>query len=232
MRANRVGYGAGLYHQLEIVLNFFPCFLMLHNKTSQLFPFFSFSSQVEQAKLFQELFFNGLFGKLFMGSKLSGVPRQFLLKEDDTLLWNTLNMYLLLPLKPSIVQDHGGVSINWEGINESASLVRLMRNIHSPTAKNNLLDGSSNNSSNKEEDIIYLANKSEVRQNFKNIVVLAIHTGKIYSVLEVGTDLSADSPFDGASDNPASAYKTFSEYFNKKYVSIIFVTLLVLKNMH
>ncbi|XP_020097206.1 endoribonuclease Dicer homolog 3a-like [Ananas comosus] len=191
--------------------------------------------QVEQAKLFQELFFNGLFGKLFMGSKLSGVPRQFLLKEDDTLLWSTLNMYLLLPLKPSSVQDHGGVSINWEGINESASLVRLMRNIHSPTAKNNLLDGSSNNSTNEEEDIIHLANKSEVRQNVKNIVVLAIHTGKIYSVLEVSTDLSADSPFDGASDNPASAYKTFSEYFNKKYGIVLKHStqpLLLLKHSH
>jgi endoribonuclease Dicer len=43
---------------------------------------------MEQTKLFQALLFNGLFGKLFVGSKASKTPREFILKKDDTfLLW-------------------------------------------------------------------------------------------------------------------------------------------------
>nr|POF01599.1 endoribonuclease dicer like 3 [Quercus suber] len=49
------------------------------------------------------------------------------------------------------------------------------------------------------------------------MIVLAIHTGKTYSLVEVVNNTSAESPFDGNTDNASSKYMTFSEYFNKKY---------------
>ena len=52
--------------------------------------------------------------------------------------------------------------------------------------------------------------------NLKGMIVLAIHTGKIYSVVEVVNTTFAESPFDGNTDNSSSKYMTFSEYFNKK----------------
>ncbi|XP_072998886.1 endoribonuclease Dicer homolog 3a isoform X1 [Typha latifolia] len=194
--------------------------------------------QVEQAKLFQQLFFNGLFGKLFIGSKSSGKTREFLLKEDDTSLWSTFNMYLLLPLKSSCVKSHGAVSINWEGIDASASVVRFMRNNSLPRAKMDIISESTYSSSNMEcckADMIHLANKSAKLQSLQDMVVLAIHTGKIYSILDIIIDLSADSPFDGISDNSASEFQTFSKYFNKKYGIVLQhpeQPLLLVKHSH
>nr|CAB3475177.1 unnamed protein product [Digitaria exilis] len=56
---------------------------------------------MEKAKLFQALLFNGLFGKLFIGSKASKTPRKFILKKDDTLLWDSANMYNIFLRHPS-----------------------------------------------------------------------------------------------------------------------------------
>ncbi|KAF6173849.1 hypothetical protein GIB67_039800 [Kingdonia uniflora] len=49
--------------------------------------------QIKKARLFQEFFFNGMFGKLFIGSKSSGTPREFLLKREDNSLWSSSNIY-------------------------------------------------------------------------------------------------------------------------------------------
>jgi endoribonuclease Dicer len=48
------------------------------------------------------------------------------------------------------------------------------------------------------------------------MVVLALHTGKIYTSLDV-SDLCASSTFDGASDKKEGKFRTFAEYFEKKY---------------
>lgn len=196
--------------------------------------------QVEQAKLFQEIFFNGLFGKLFIGSKSSGVSREFLLKEDDSSLWNTLNMYMLLPLEP----DHDIIRINWKGISAIASVVKFMRStklVGSEYGSLSYSDVSPMCSSDKFEtvcckfDVIHLANKSAQPHSLKDMVVLAIHTGKIYSVLDVVTGSSADSPFDGTTDKLSPNFTTYSEYFNKKYGIVLqhpAQPLLLLKHSH
>ncbi|ONK73697.1 uncharacterized protein A4U43_C04F34330 [Asparagus officinalis] len=59
------------------------------------------ADQVEKSKLFEEFFFNGIFGKLITGSKSSGIRREFLFKEGKRLSWSSTNIYLLLPLEPS-----------------------------------------------------------------------------------------------------------------------------------
>ena len=45
--------------------------------------------------------------------------------------------------------------------------------------------------------------------NLKEMIVLAIHTGKIYFVVEVVNNSSAESPFGGNTDNASSKYDIF-----------------------
>ncbi|KAF9615049.1 hypothetical protein IFM89_021620 [Coptis chinensis] len=69
----------------------------------------------------------------------------------------------------------------------------------------------------KNSKFIFLANTSVLAQNLPEMVVLAIHTGRIYSVLEVMNEKSAESSFDGEFDAGPSTYSSFREYFDKKY---------------
>jgi endoribonuclease Dicer len=167
---------------------------------------------MEKTKLFQALLFNGLFGKLFIGSKASKTPREFILKKDDAFLWNKENMYLLLPVD-STQDSHKSVCINWSIVDIAATTVGLMRSIYSD-GKHNLKDKL--NHEKNDENFIRLANKSCKADDLKNMVVLAIHTGKIYTVLKV-SDLCANSKFDGTSDKKEAKFQTFAEYFEKKY---------------
>ncbi|KAJ0977945.1 hypothetical protein J5N97_013419 [Dioscorea zingiberensis] len=189
--------------------------------------------QAEQAKLFQEFFFNGLFGKLFTGPK-SGAQRKFLLKDNNESLWSTSKMYLLLPLETSVIGNNESLNIHWKAIGATASVVELMKNSYSSGGE---VSVASSPSMPRTEygvsDMIHLADKSVHEGDLKDMVVLAIHTGKIYSVFDVISNFSADSPFDGNSDK--SVYMTFSEYFNKKYGIVLQHSgqpLLLLKPSH
>ncbi|KAG2593731.1 hypothetical protein PVAP13_5NG012593 [Panicum virgatum] len=188
------------------------------------------AQQMEKAKLFQALLFNGLFGKLFTGSKASKTPREFILKKDDTFLWDNANMYLLLPVDPA-PDSHKSVFINWNVIDVAATTVGLMRSIYSKDQQNLIykLNPKINGG-----DLIHLANKSCKVDDLRNMVVLAVHTGKMYTALDVA-DLCANSTFDGASDKKEAKFRTFAEYFLKKY-SILLChpsqPLLVLKPTH
>ncbi|KAG0500438.1 hypothetical protein HPP92_000510 [Vanilla planifolia] len=189
--------------------------------------------QVQQAKRFQELFFNGLFGKLYRGSKSSDLKREFLLNTNNILLWNSSNMYMLLPLKPSCSLHDDLAHINWEGINAVAFVVEYISSLYSegvefdlPKERQDSLDcryGSS------ESDVIQLANKPVSVENIKDMVVMAVHSGKIYSVLNIMPGSSADSPFDG------TRFRTFKEYFKAKYGIVLQYPeqpLLLLKHSH
>lgn len=173
---------------------------------------------MEQSKLFQALLFNGLFGKLFIGSKGSKTPRKFILNKDDVFLWNKENMYLVLPT----LDSRESVCINWSVIDVAAATVGLMINIYSD-GKHNLIDRL--NHEKNGEDLIRLANKSCKADDLRNLVVLAIHTGKIYTVLAV-SDLCANSKFDGTSDKKEAKFRTFAEYFEKKYAKS-FIHILI-----
>lgn len=156
-----------------------------------------------------------MFGKLFVRSESSGVARQFLLKEDTSSLWNMSYIYLLLPLESC--QDQDTLRINWKGIRDSASIVELF--IGSRAEANCFTDGGGQASVVSESavmgdccrlDMICLANKSIHLQSLKHMVVMAVHTGKLYSIVDVEAGTTADSPFD------TDDFATFSEYFTKK----------------
>ncbi|XP_044463559.1 endoribonuclease Dicer homolog 3-like [Mangifera indica] len=183
------------------------------------------AEQMTKAKCFQEFFFNGLFGRLFVKSKSSGKNREFLLQRETKSLWNPSNMYLLLPLEILGISGMESWRINWTGINACAAVVEsLKENSYLGANHSNGYEGNLSphrtDSSQKEcniEDIIHFANCSVDAKDLKNRVVLAIHTGRIYSTVEVVCNTSAESPFDGTADGAPSVYTTFTDYFRKKY---------------
>ncbi|KAL0327603.1 UNVERIFIED_CONTAM: Endoribonuclease Dicer3a [Sesamum angustifolium] len=131
------------------------------------------AQQVAKAKCFQELIFNGLFGKLFF--KSSGRKQ------------------IVRPLK-----------INWMGIESCVSAVEFLKrnawlNFQRPEA---IEEKSSPHASDPimtkfNSDIIHLANISASADDLKEMVVVAIHTGRIYSILYAVAGTSAKSPFEG-----------------------------------
>ncbi|KAG6677776.1 endoribonuclease Dicer homolog 3a isoform X1 [Carya illinoinensis] len=197
--------------------------------------------QMMKAKLFQEFFFNGLFGRLFFRSKSAGAPREFLLQKETKSLWNTSNMYLLLPLENTSSPEP--YRINWMGINSCVSAVEILKKgallgterFNGETGNSApCIDGFLETKCNS-ADFIHLADNLVDINNLKDIVVLAIHTGKIYSVVKIMSNTSAESPFDGSTDTAPSEYTSFAEYFDKKYgITLMYPgqPLLQLKQSH
>lgn len=169
-----------------------------------------------KAKCFQELIFNGLFGKLFI--KSSGV-RKFLFQTEESLC-DPSNMYLLLPLESEDIATEVPLKINWMGIDSCVSAVEFLK-------KNALLNLQQSetideNSSVHVSDpvgtkfnshILHLADRSTSADSLKEMVVVAIHSGKIYSILDVIDNTSAESPF---VEDPS--YSSYTDYFRKKCV--------------
>lgn len=196
------------------------------------------AQQVAKAKLFQELFFNGVFGKLFV--KSSG-GRKFLLETDES-LWEPSNMYLLLPLDP-LDSSCVPCRIDWGGIESSVSVVKfLKRNAwlnaeqSETTRKNSLVDRTASFMVDLDQtDLIHFANMSVCRSNLTDMVVVAIHTGRIYSVLDAVANTSAESPFEVNSEATQSPFSSFADYFHKKYGIVLVYPgqpLLLLKQSH
>ncbi|KAK4422330.1 Endoribonuclease Dicer3a [Sesamum alatum] len=193
------------------------------------------AQQVAKAKCFQELIFNGLFGKLFF--KSSGV-RKFLLQTEDS-LWDSSNMYLLLPLESEETASERTLKINWMGIESCVSAVEFLKknawlNFQRPEA---IDEKSSTHASDPittklNSDIIHLANRSASADSIKEMVVVAIHTGRIYSILYAVADTSAESPFEG---DPEASYSSYADYYHKKYGIVLKYPeqpLLLLKQSH
>uniref|UniRef100_A0A1D1YIC1 Endoribonuclease Dicer 3b n=1 Tax=Anthurium amnicola TaxID=1678845 RepID=A0A1D1YIC1_9ARAE len=195
--------------------------------------------QVRKSKLFHEFFFNGIFGKLFVGTMSSGMKRDFLLGGDNDSLWGTSKMYLLLPIETSVASSPKHLNIVWKGIDSCACVVEYLRKIYSSDDGiycSNPLDGDVHSLETEcaRSDIIYLANTYVERQHLKDMVVYAIHTGKIYSVLDVEMGTSSEDPFYQNIDEK-SPHVSFSGYFCKKYGIVLQhpgQPLLLLKQSH
>lgn len=133
-------------------------------------------------------------------------------------------MYLLLPLES--VEPFG---INWKEIESCASAVEFIKNNPIFRARKQSMDSVMTDSDSP--DIVHFANKSIHKNEVRNAVVLAIHSGKIYSAIELLQGETADSPFDG----DAARYSSFTDYFQKKYdVDLKYPgqNLLLLKQSH
>lgn len=154
----------------------------------------------------------------------SGTNREFLLKKETNSLWSASNMYLLLPLETIDSCSQETWRINWTGLEACASVINFLKeNSFLGSKKCNAFEGDSLPSCNSsmgtscmDTDIIHLANCSFEVENLKEKVVLAIHTGRIYSIVEVVRNKSAMSPFDANDDALTPEYTSFADYFCKK----------------
>lgn len=168
---------------------------------------------MEKAKCFQELIFNGLFGKLFINS--SG-ERKFLLQKEES-LWDPSHMYLLLPLESKDISTEQPLKINWMGIDSSVSTVEFLKknawlNFHQPETMDEKSSIHTCDPVGTEfnKDIIHLADRSTTVEKLKEMVVVAIHTGRIYSIVDIVDGTSASSPFEVA------GYSSYADYYHKK----------------
>jgi endoribonuclease Dicer len=192
---------------------------------------------VKKAKSFHELFFNALFGRLIRKSKSNKEEREFLLQKDTELLWNPKNSYLLLPLKKSNDICVGSLPIHWPAISSCASAIEFVRRKFSLVTENSddiskimSTPCDTTNSSDMEREStnkFHFANCAIDVSDVKDTVALAIHTGKVYCIIDVVENSSAESPFDGNSDKPgAECRMTFSQYFKKRF-TICFIPPLI-----
>ncbi|XP_074345959.1 endoribonuclease Dicer homolog 3a-like isoform X1 [Apium graveolens] len=197
------------------------------------------AEQVRKSKCFQEFFFNGVFGKLFINSK-SKKGRQFLF-ESDASLWNPSNIYLLLPLEFGNIPSEETWKIDWTIIETCGSAVEFLKiNAWLSAVQSGSVIGGSENNDVTWSDLssvgnIHFANGVLPIPNIKDMVVVSVHTGRIYSVVEVLLDTSADSNFDGYSDEAPINYTSFTDYFQKQYgISLVRPAqpLLLLKQSH
>lgn len=190
--------------------------------------------QMKKAKCFQEFFFNGLYGKLFTRSKSTKRGREFLLQNEKRTLWSPSYMYLLLPLVSSNDPSEKSLNIDWRGMDSCFSVVEMMKKISSLGGQYCNGDTEPPESECMGENIVHFANSSFDTSNLEEAVVMAIHTGKIYSIVEVVSNTSAESPFE-VIDAAPSQYATYAEYFKKKYgIELIYPgqPLLRLKQSH
>ncbi|VAH04530.1 unnamed protein product [Triticum turgidum subsp. durum] len=188
--------------------------------------------QLRDGKLFQEFFFNGIFGRLFHGSRTSGVQREFLFRKGHEIQWSSESMYLLLPLRhsPHIQQD---LNIYWEAVESCTQAVEQLRNLY--LEDENIRANFIQHRSIKEKDIIHLANKSLHFSSIKDSVVLSLHTGRIYSVLDLIYDTTAEDSFEEMYNGKASPFSSFMDYYREKYGIVIQhpkQPLLLLKQSH
>lgn len=190
--------------------------------------------QIKQAMSFQEFFCNGLFGRLFLGNEPEGTERNFLLQTEIKSLWSSSYSYLLLPTEASENSNKISWNIDWMGICSCAYVVEFLRkhysnglqyfkgsrgNISLSRTGSSMTDCSAQNLvnfANSSNDVNNLAN------NLEDMVVLAIHTGRIYSIVEVVSSISAESPLEENADVASSDY-TYVEYFKK---TLVFIDLL------
>ncbi|KAH6774267.1 hypothetical protein C2S51_012671 [Perilla frutescens var. frutescens] len=192
------------------------------------------AQQVVKAKCFQQLIFNGLFGKLFI--KSSG-ERKFLLQTEDS-LWDPSNMYLLLPLESEDVSIERPLKINWMGINSSVSTVEFLKknallNFQQPETidENSSIHMCDTVGTEFNCNIIHLADRSTTVDRLKEMAVVAIHTGRIYSIVDIVDGTSAYSPFEVAE----ASYSSYADYYCKKYNIVLKhpqQPLLLLKQSH
>ncbi|KAH7690356.1 endoribonuclease Dicer protein [Dioscorea alata] len=175
------------------------------------------AEKLKKSKRFQEFFFNGIFGKLLVGSRSSGETRTFLFKREKEIPWSSSNMYLLLPVESAASQEIA--SFHWKGIDACASVVEYLLDSYSLDGEyeNSSLSSSNSYGTFGSEDIVHLANKSIHIQHLRNSVVFAIHTGRIYSVLDVINNVTPESSFDEIYDQKPSKFCSFVDYYLHKY---------------
>nr|AJA90780.1 Dicer-like 3 [Pinus canariensis] len=187
------------------------------------------SIQITDAKVFQEILYNGIFDKLIKRTKSSNgvdvVMKNILGTKKIKRAWASSNIYFLLPLESNKGSFHDTkVNIDWKCISKCADVARAFEYY-----RTKLQVGEDDSSG------IYLASGPILTADLIDKAIVTIHTGKIYCVTDVLHDKTAESPFPELQDSEMPSYFSYSDYFQKKYgrnLNYLKQPLLQLKQSH
>ncbi|GLJ31492.1 hypothetical protein SUGI_0631970 [Cryptomeria japonica] len=171
-------------------------------------------TQMKNAKDFQEIIFNGIFGNLRNKKKFT----------EKKNLWCSSYMYLILPLE----SDKSGVSvIDWKCIETCASRAREFKSLSTiseedystidiDNIKEAPMGGTIHLHSQGESQILILASGICESSNLISKAVLTVHNGMLYQVVEIIHEKTAESPFPLKKDTQ-QRYDNYSQYFEKRH---------------
>ncbi|XP_057825712.2 endoribonuclease Dicer homolog 3 isoform X2 [Cryptomeria japonica] len=172
------------------------------------------STQLRNAKDFQEIIFNGIYGNL----------RNRKIITETKNLWCSSYMYLLLPLESD---KSGAIGIDWKCIETCAASARefkllstISKENHSTIVIDNTkkvpMAGSTHLYSQGESEILILARGICESSNLIDKAVVTVHNGMIYQVVSIIHDATAKSPFPSKKDSKPR-YDSYSDYFQKMH---------------
>ncbi|GLJ31484.1 hypothetical protein SUGI_0631810 [Cryptomeria japonica] len=170
------------------------------------------STQLRNAKDFQEILFNGICRNLR--------DRKVITEMKN--LWCSSYMYLLLPL-----ESDGVTVIDWNCIETCASSARQFKVLstiseedHSTINVDNIREapmvGTTHLHSQGESEILILANGICETSNLIDKAVVTVHNGMIYQVVSIIHDTTAQRPFPSTEDSKPR-YDSYTDYSQKKY---------------
>ncbi|KAH9304310.1 hypothetical protein KI387_008714, partial [Taxus chinensis] len=188
--------------------------------------------QLRDAKAFQEILCNGVFGKLMcrhISSEGSIIQSENALKIIEMKnLWFDSDMYFLLPAESEKLGISQNVlNIDWKSIKSCASSARLFKLLSiipekdidlRETLEQVLMDRTAllQNAVGKSETISLAIGTYEASELIDKAVV-AVYNGNIYCIVEVIHDRTAESPFPQPEDPKADHYSSYYDYFEKRY---------------
>ncbi|EFJ29552.1 hypothetical protein SELMODRAFT_91347, partial [Selaginella moellendorffii] len=167
------------------------------------------SVQLAAAKAYQEIMFNGAFSRLvFREDKNDRTLATCLLSSTEKAneLWS--ETYLLLPILD------GSCDIDWNIVTRCADAAKLLPSLCSELNKTEVC------MERPDAGLIYTASGPVSPGALQDAVVLTVHTGKLFSIVEVLEDLGAQSTF---KENEESEPCTYEEFYLRKYVCMFFV---------
>ncbi|KAI5069811.1 hypothetical protein GOP47_0016112 [Adiantum capillus-veneris] len=178
------------------------------------------ADQLEDAKAYHQLIFNGMFGKLI--KRLNKKEGQSLMKNvlafDRTKatkneFWDSSQMYLVLPLLPGkLADDSEEIPINWKAVRDAAATSRLFPHLCSIQQQNTNL--TLERKSVHKNVGLHMASGLRPAFELIDMAVVTIHTGRMYTVVEILDQMNANCKMEGAED---STYTSYSHYFEEKY---------------
>ncbi|MCO5569280.1 hypothetical protein L7F22_022992 [Adiantum nelumboides] len=187
-------------------------------------PYSISADQLEDAKAYHKLIFNGMFGKLL--KQLNKKEGQSLMKNvlafDSAKtakyqFWDSLQMYLLLPLLPEkLALEAEELPIDWKAVRDAAVTSRLFPHLCSIQKRN------TNVAVEKKFMNTYtglqMASGVKLASELIDTAVVTVHTGRMYTVVEVLDKMNANCRMEGAED---SVYNSYSHYFAEKYKRVL-----------
>lgn len=121
---------------------------------------------------------------------------------------------------------HESLIVNWEWVDSTINVVEFLINAYDSSFESKVTSVPSGKvlpeldfpgTDYDHTDVVQFANSVVKIKNLPEMVVLATHTGRIYSIVEVLPNMTAESPFDG--NDPETSPISFAGYFEKRLVT-------------